>query len=58
MPYKREKKLQQNWIGVLFSTPALVVMLALVVYPMLYGIFISFFDTNLVSKFEFVGLKY
>lgn len=58
MSYKREKKLHQTWIGALFSTPALFVMVALVVYPMLYGIFISFFDTNLVSKFDFVGLKY
>lgn len=28
------------------------------VYPILYGIYISFFDTNLVNKWKFVGLRY
>lgn len=50
--------LAQNWIGNLFSFPALLVLVSMVVYPLIYGIVISFFDTNLVSKFNFVGLKY
>ncbi len=33
-------------------------MVALIVYPLLYGVYISFFNTNLVNKWEFVGLKY
>jgi len=48
----------QNWIGNIFSLPAFLVLVMMVVYPLLYGIFISFFDTNLVNKFNFVGLKY
>ena len=32
-------------------------MVALIVYPLLYGVYISFFNTNLVNKWEFVGLK-
>ena len=42
----------------LFIAPAALVILALVVYPILNGIYISFFNTNLVNKWEFVGLKY
>ncbi len=41
-----------------FITPASLTILVLVVYPILYGIYISFFDTNLVNKWNFVGLKY
>ena len=33
-------------------------MAALLIYPMLYGLYISFFNTNLVSRWNFVGLKY
>ncbi len=41
-----------------FVTPASLTILILVVYPILYGIYISFFDTNLVNKWKFVGLRY
>lgn len=41
-----------------FIAPASLTILLLVVYPILYGIYISFFDTNLVNKWNFVGLKY
>ena len=41
-----------------FILPACLTILILVVYPILYGIYISFFDTNLVNKWEFVGLRY
>lgn len=41
-----------------FITPASLTILLLVVYPILYGIYISFFDTNLVNKWNFVGLRY
>ncbi len=54
----RKGSLTQDWIGNVFSLPALVVMVAMVVYPLVYGIVISFYDTNLVNKFNFVGLKY
>lgn len=41
-----------------FILPACLTILILVVYPILYGIYISFFNTNLVNKWEFVGLRY
>lgn len=41
----------------LFIGPALAALAALVVYPLLYGVYISFFDTNLANKWEFLGLK-
>lgn len=41
-----------------FISPASLTILLLVVYPILYGIYISFFDTNLVNKWNFVGLRY
>lgn len=40
-----------------FIGPALLALVALVVYPLLYGVYISFFKTNLANKWEFVGLK-
>ncbi len=41
-----------------FIAPAALTILLLVVYPILYGLYISFFDTNLVNKWNFTGLKY
>ncbi|MFV0466880.1 MAG: carbohydrate ABC transporter permease [Lachnospiraceae bacterium] len=41
-----------------FIAPATITILLLVLYPILYGIYISFFDTNLVNKWNFVGLRY
>ena len=40
-----------------FIGPALLALVALVVYPLLYGVYISFFKTNLANKCDFVGLK-
>lgn len=55
---KHRIRANKNWYGYLFIAPACIALLGLVVYPLLYGIFISFFDTNLVTKWNFVGLKY
>lgn len=44
--------------GYLFVLPVVFMMVALIAYPMLYGLYISFFNTNLVSRWNFVGLKY
>jgi len=41
----------------LFIGPALISLGALIVYPLLYGVYISFFDTNLYNKWDFIGLK-
>lgn len=55
---RAHSKIEQPWIGYFFIIPALFVMVAMVVYPLLYGMGISLFDTNLVNKFRFVGLKW
>lgn len=51
-------KLKSAMVPYGFISPASLTILVLVVYPILYGIYISFFDTNLVNKWNFVGLKY
>jgi multiple sugar transport system permease protein len=44
--------------GYWFILPAVITLLLLVTYPLLYGVYISFFDTNLTTKWNFVGIKY
>ena len=39
-----------------FILPAIICLIALVLYPFCYGIYVSFFDTNLVARWDFVGL--
>lgn len=51
-------RLKTKMIPYGFVTPASLTILLLVAYPILYGIYISFFNTNLVNKWEFVGLRY
>ena len=53
---KRAKKYEFG--GYKFISPAAIAMIALIVYPMLYGIYLSFFNTNLVNRWKFVGLQY
>ena len=51
-------KLKSALVPYGFITPATLTIVLLVLYPILYGIYISFYDTNLVNKWNFVGLKY
>ncbi|QQO10732.1 carbohydrate ABC transporter permease [Breznakiella homolactica] len=51
-------RLQQNWMGYFFIFPALFVLVMMIMYPLLYGIYVSFFDTNLVNKWNFVGFRF
>ena len=44
--------------GYLFVFPIIFMLITLIIYPMGYGFFISFFNTNLVNRWKFVGLKY
>ena len=44
--------------GYIFALPAGLLVISLVIYPLTYGIFISFFKTNLIDSWEFVGLRY
>lgn len=41
--------------GYAFVTPANLLLLGLVLYPFLYGIYVSLFKTNLINKWKFVG---
>jgi multiple sugar transport system permease protein len=43
--------------GLLFVLPGLAAMAALILYPLAYGLVISFFKTNLVNQWKLVGLK-
>lgn len=44
--------------GYKFIGPAVFMMAALIIYPMLYGVYLSFYNTNLVTKWKYVGFKY
>ncbi|WP_321300452.1 sugar ABC transporter permease [uncultured Sphaerochaeta sp.] len=48
---------QNELFGYMFILPALIALVALVVYPLLYGFYISFFETNLSNKWNFIGLS-
>lgn len=54
----KTNRLKSKLVPYEFVAPASITILLLVVYPILYGIYISFYDTNLVNKWTFVGLKY
>ena len=47
-------KLKSALVPYGFITPATLTIVLLVLYPIMYGIYISFFDTNLVNKWNFV----
>lgn len=40
-----------------FLSPVAITMLALLAFPIGYAVYISMFDTNLINRWEFVGLK-
>lgn len=57
-----KKELNLYWwkrrtVGWCFVSPAVIILALLLLYPFLYGIYISFFKTNLVNKWTFVGLE-
>lgn len=54
----KKSKLKSNREGYLYSFPIVLLLIGLIIYPMLYGFYISFFNTNLVNKWKFVGFKY
>lgn len=54
---KKRRKKHDN-AGYAFISPAVLAMLLLIVYPMAYGFYISFFNTNLVNRWKFVGFRY
>lgn len=56
-PPNANKRIRRSEIraGAGFVAPALILMAALVAYPLFYGLYISFFKTNLVNRWDFVG---
>ncbi|BBI36456.1 carbohydrate ABC transporter permease [Cohnella abietis] len=44
--------------GIWFILPAVLTLLVLITYPLIYGAYISFFDTNLITKWNFEGFRY
>ena len=55
--FRQDSKSMKRLMPYFFIGPALLALVALVVYPLLYGVYISFFKTNLANKWDFVGLK-
>jgi len=53
----RKRKYKSQIPGFLFTFPVIALAILLIVYPMFYGGYISFFNTNLVTKWNFVGLN-
>ncbi|TXK77413.1 carbohydrate ABC transporter permease [Paenibacillus sp. N3.4] len=47
---------KEQWAAYGFVSPAAIILLLLVTYPLIYGAYISFFNTNLVNKWNFVGI--
>ncbi len=54
----KKQKTKSELIGYWFVLPIVVLIGGLIVYPMLYGLYISFYNTNLVNRWNFVGLRY
>ena len=56
---KRHKGIRGREIGAvsLFILPCVITLAVLLLYPFGYGIYVSFFKTNLVNKWKFVGLE-
>ncbi len=50
------QKLRRNSTVAFFVLPCVITLAALLLYPFCYGIYISFFKTNLVNKWKFLGL--
>ena len=46
-----------NMTPYLFIAPVFILLAALVVYPICYALYLSVLDTNLTTRWDFVGLK-
>ena len=51
-------KLAKAIQGPAFIAPTFIVLLVIITYPLIYGVYISLFNTNLVNKWQFVGGGY
>lgn len=53
---KRTYEQQQQWSALWFILPSTITLILLVSYPLIYGVGISFFSTNLTTQWNFTGL--
>lgn len=51
------RRLKEKLTISVFVMPVVATLAALLLYPFLYGIYISFFRTNLVNRWKFVGFE-
>jgi multiple sugar transport system permease protein len=56
--YELRKKLSQELQGQMFVFPVMLVLILIITYPLLFGVYISLFNTNLVNRWRFRGLNY
>ena len=49
-PFNARNLSSSSMMGYMFIFPAVFALTALVVYPICYGVYISFFKTNLANK--------
>jgi multiple sugar transport system permease protein len=54
----RNKIQSRELTGYIFIFPVVTILVLLVIYPLLYGVYISFFKTNLIRRWDFAGLRY
>lgn len=57
MKCKMTAKQKEQWAGWLFMVPFLIIFAVFAVWPLIYSGYISFFDWDLISEKEFVGLE-
>lgn len=53
----KRHRIDRQSAGLWFSLPSIIIMFGLILYPLLYGLYISVFKTNLLTNWEFVGLS-
>ena len=51
------KRVRRQWIGWAFVAPFMVIFVAMVIAPLVYAIYLSFFQQQLIGGNSFVGLK-
>ena len=58
LPIRKKGKLERNTLGYMLLIPASLIILAISVYPFMYGIFLSFHDHNIgrPDDTSFIGL--
>lgn len=50
-------KIGQKTLPYMFVAPAMIIFLLFVIWPVIYMVYISFFDWNMIADMEFVGIK-